>query len=162
MRSCFPIHLHLRRLLLSSAHSFSLQVLVLEQHDQAGGCCHTFSEKGYEFDVGKQLGVGDYVDYVFVIKRRTPRAKFLWATELPTVEIKHRPSTRREICANSKTNHLCHSFRPALLRLQKIRPHADFPVVSCFLVMSLWGYVSRCGPLLLHCKLVGSQLGKFS
>ncbi|XP_028675385.1 all-trans-retinol 13,14-reductase [Erpetoichthys calabaricus] len=28
------------------------KVLVLEQHDQAGGCCHTFVEKGYEFDVG--------------------------------------------------------------------------------------------------------------
>lgn len=29
------------------------KVLVLEQHDQAGGCCHTFEEKGFEFDVGK-------------------------------------------------------------------------------------------------------------
>ncbi|XP_050714755.1 all-trans-retinol 13,14-reductase-like [Eriocheir sinensis] len=28
------------------------RVLVLEQHDQAGGCCHTYIEKGYEFDVG--------------------------------------------------------------------------------------------------------------
>ena len=28
------------------------RVLVLEQHDQAGGCCHTFYEKGYEFDTG--------------------------------------------------------------------------------------------------------------
>ncbi|XP_065662016.1 all-trans-retinol 13,14-reductase isoform X3 [Hydra vulgaris] len=28
------------------------KVLVLEQHDQAGGCCHTFIEKGFEFDVG--------------------------------------------------------------------------------------------------------------
>lgn len=28
------------------------RVLVLEQHDQAGGCCHTFIEKGFEFDVG--------------------------------------------------------------------------------------------------------------
>ena len=27
-------------------------VLVLEQHDQAGGCCHTYVEKGFEFDVG--------------------------------------------------------------------------------------------------------------
>ena len=25
---------------------------MLEQHDRAGGCCHTFIEKGYEFDVG--------------------------------------------------------------------------------------------------------------
>lgn len=29
------------------------KVLVLEQHDQAGGCCHTFIDKGFEFDVGK-------------------------------------------------------------------------------------------------------------
>ncbi|NXR09375.1 RETST reductase, partial [Semnornis frantzii] len=28
------------------------KVLVLEQHDQAGGCCHTFEDQGYEFDVG--------------------------------------------------------------------------------------------------------------
>ncbi|KAF6021803.1 RETSAT [Bugula neritina] len=28
------------------------KVLVLEQHDQAGGCCHTFVEKGFEFDSG--------------------------------------------------------------------------------------------------------------
>uniref|UniRef100_A0A8C5PV84 Amine oxidase domain-containing protein n=1 Tax=Leptobrachium leishanense TaxID=445787 RepID=A0A8C5PV84_9ANUR len=28
------------------------KVLVLEQHDQAGGSCHTFQERGYEFDVG--------------------------------------------------------------------------------------------------------------
>ncbi|XP_069607554.1 all-trans-retinol 13,14-reductase-like isoform X2 [Ranitomeya imitator] len=27
------------------------RVLVLEQHDQAGGSCHTFQEHGYEFDV---------------------------------------------------------------------------------------------------------------
>lgn len=29
------------------------KVLVLEQHDQAGGCCHTYIEKGFEFDVGE-------------------------------------------------------------------------------------------------------------
>ncbi|XP_064589494.1 all-trans-retinol 13,14-reductase-like isoform X1 [Zonotrichia leucophrys gambelii] len=28
------------------------RVLVLEQHDQAGGCCHTFQQHGVEFDVG--------------------------------------------------------------------------------------------------------------
>lgn len=28
------------------------RVLVLDQHDQAGGCCHTFVDKGFEFDVG--------------------------------------------------------------------------------------------------------------
>ena len=34
------------------------KVLVLEQHDQAGGCCHTFVDKNYEFDVGIHY-VGD-------------------------------------------------------------------------------------------------------
>lgn len=29
------------------------KVLVLEQHDQTGGCCHTYIDKGFEFDVGK-------------------------------------------------------------------------------------------------------------
>ncbi|CAJ0967025.1 unnamed protein product [Ranitomeya imitator] len=28
------------------------RVLVLEQLGKLGGCCHTFNEKGYEFDVG--------------------------------------------------------------------------------------------------------------
>ncbi|XP_039596848.1 all-trans-retinol 13,14-reductase-like [Polypterus senegalus] len=28
------------------------RVLVLEQHSRAGGCTHTFSDKGFEFDVG--------------------------------------------------------------------------------------------------------------
>lgn len=28
------------------------KVLILEQHDQAGGCCHSFHEKGFEFDTG--------------------------------------------------------------------------------------------------------------
>ncbi|ESO08037.1 hypothetical protein HELRODRAFT_110282 [Helobdella robusta] len=39
------------------------RVLVLEQHDQAGGCCHTFIEKEFEFDVG--------IHYVGEMKSRT-------------------------------------------------------------------------------------------
>lgn len=36
------------------------RVLVLEQHGKLGGCCHTFSEKGFEFDAGKRgRGEGD-------------------------------------------------------------------------------------------------------
>lgn len=31
------------------------RVLVLEQHGKLGGCCHTFTEKGYEFDTGMIL-----------------------------------------------------------------------------------------------------------
>ncbi|KAJ7992277.1 hypothetical protein DPEC_G00276850 [Dallia pectoralis] len=38
------------------------RVLVLEQHDRAGGCCHTFTEKGYEFDVGIHY-IGDLLEH---------------------------------------------------------------------------------------------------
>lgn len=38
------------------------KVLVLEQHDRAGGCCHTFKEKGFEFDVGIHY-IGDLLDH---------------------------------------------------------------------------------------------------
>ncbi|KAM6905121.1 all-trans-retinol 13,14-reductase [Xenentodon cancila] len=38
------------------------KVLVLEQHDRAGGCCHTFTEKGFEFDVGIHY-IGDMLDH---------------------------------------------------------------------------------------------------
>lgn len=31
------------------------RVLVLEQHGKLGGCCHTFTEKGFEFDTGTIL-----------------------------------------------------------------------------------------------------------
>ncbi|XP_022528563.2 all-trans-retinol 13,14-reductase [Astyanax mexicanus] len=37
------------------------KVLVLEQHGKAGGCCHTFSEKGYEFDIGIHY-IGDLLE----------------------------------------------------------------------------------------------------
>ena len=37
------------------------RVLVLEQDYQAGGCCHTFIDKGYEFEIGTHYvgGMGD-------------------------------------------------------------------------------------------------------
>ncbi|CAJ1076264.1 all-trans-retinol 13%2C14-reductase [Xyrichtys novacula] len=38
------------------------KVLVLEQHDRAGGCCHTFTEKGFEFDVGIHY-IGELLDH---------------------------------------------------------------------------------------------------
>ena len=40
------------------------KVLVLEQHDQAGGCCHTFLDKGYEFDVGVHYVGGMHTRFV--------------------------------------------------------------------------------------------------
>ncbi|MBN3312050.1 RETST reductase, partial [Atractosteus spatula] len=38
------------------------RVLVLEQHDRAGGCCHTFTEKGFEFDIGIHY-IGDLSEH---------------------------------------------------------------------------------------------------
>lgn len=45
------------------------RVLVLEQHDRAGGCCHTFTEKGFEFDVGEPA--------VVVFRTGAPPIRFL-------------------------------------------------------------------------------------
>ncbi len=45
------------------------RVLVLEQHDQAGGGCHTFQEKGYSFDVG--------IHYVGEMCAGNPKRTFL-------------------------------------------------------------------------------------
>lgn len=41
------------------------RVLVLEQHDQAGGCTHTFENKGFEFDVGKRMRHPDSHPHIF-------------------------------------------------------------------------------------------------
>ncbi|XP_067869450.1 all-trans-retinol 13,14-reductase-like [Heterodontus francisci] len=41
------------------------RVLVLEQHSQAGGCCHTFIKKGFEFDVGIHY-IGDLYERSFL------------------------------------------------------------------------------------------------
>ncbi|KAM5172105.1 all-trans-retinol 13,14-reductase [Mantella aurantiaca] len=40
------------------------RVLVLEQLGKLGGCCHTFNEKGYEFDVG--------IHYIGQLNERSP------------------------------------------------------------------------------------------
>ena len=37
------------------------KVLVLEQHDQCGGCCHSFTEKGFEFDTGIFRSIGSNI-----------------------------------------------------------------------------------------------------
>ncbi|BFZ05380.1 hypothetical protein BsWGS_08419 [Bradybaena similaris] len=43
------------------------KVLVLEQHDQAGGCCHSFVEKGFEFDTGT------YFLMFHIVSKRLPK-----------------------------------------------------------------------------------------
>ncbi|XP_035745321.1 all-trans-retinol 13,14-reductase, partial [Egretta garzetta] len=61
------------------------RVLVLEQHGKLGGCCHTFSEKGFEFDTGIHY-VGEMQEGSiarFMLDRR-PEGQLEWAP-LPAV-----------------------------------------------------------------------------
>ena len=44
------------------------RVLVLEQHDVAGGCTHTFEEKGFEFDTGVHY-CGSMVAHSAILRR---------------------------------------------------------------------------------------------
>ncbi|KAJ1091606.1 hypothetical protein NDU88_004724 [Pleurodeles waltl] len=55
------------------------KVLVLEQHTKAGGCCHTFSDKGYEFDVGiHYIGGMDNGSVRFIMDQLT-EGQLQWA-----------------------------------------------------------------------------------
>lgn len=57
------------------------KVLVLEQHDQAGGCCHTFVERGYEFDVGIHYvgDVGRKTELFRILCDQLTRGRVAWA-----------------------------------------------------------------------------------
>ena len=58
------------------------KVLVLEQHDQAGGCCHTFIDKGFEFDVGKYSRVVVNLDSVMYPKLKLLCIAALYSTAI--------------------------------------------------------------------------------
>ena len=61
------------------------KVLVLEQHDRAGGCCHTFTEKGFEFDVGEKdgscffLGIRETLGHIKTVPVCVSLDIFLWS-----------------------------------------------------------------------------------
>jgi len=56
------------------------KVLVLEQHDQAGGCCHTYIDKGYEFDVGiHYIGDVGYPTMFRVLLDQVTEGQLEWA-----------------------------------------------------------------------------------
>ncbi|XP_063694603.1 all-trans-retinol 13,14-reductase-like [Bolinopsis microptera] len=56
------------------------KVLVLEQHDQAGGCCHSFVDKNYEFDVGiHYIGEMDDGRYNRVLVDQLTDGQLEWA-----------------------------------------------------------------------------------
>ena len=55
------------------------KVLVLEQHDQAGGCCHVFAEKGFEFDVGiHYVGLMDEGTVLRLLSDQLSNSKLRW------------------------------------------------------------------------------------
>lgn len=56
------------------------RVLVLEQHDQAGGCTHTFQNKGFEFDVGKMFR------HKHTHSAHTPLLPFILASNVKAIE----------------------------------------------------------------------------
>lgn len=62
------------------------KVLVLEQHDQAGGCCHTFIDKGYEFDVG--------IHYVGGMSDSNPSTSKILLDQISDGQISWQPMSR--------------------------------------------------------------------
>uniref|UniRef100_A0A8C3LVG3 All-trans-retinol 13,14-reductase n=1 Tax=Chrysolophus pictus TaxID=9089 RepID=A0A8C3LVG3_CHRPC len=63
------------------------RVLVLEQHGRLGGCCHAFSEKGFEFDTGIHY-VGELRDgslWRFLVDQLTD-GQLEWAPMPPTFD----------------------------------------------------------------------------
>ncbi|XP_065601092.1 all-trans-retinol 13,14-reductase [Cyrtonyx montezumae] len=63
------------------------RVLVLEQHGRLGGCCHAFSEKGFEFDTGIHY-VGQLHDgslWRFLVDQLTD-GQLEWALMPPTFD----------------------------------------------------------------------------
>uniref|UniRef100_A0A803XXC7 All-trans-retinol 13,14-reductase n=1 Tax=Meleagris gallopavo TaxID=9103 RepID=A0A803XXC7_MELGA len=63
------------------------RVLVLEQHGRLGGCCHAFSEKGFEFDTGIHY-VGQLHDgslWRFLVDQLTD-GQLEWAPIPPTFD----------------------------------------------------------------------------
>uniref|UniRef100_A0A8C2TKA4 All-trans-retinol 13,14-reductase n=1 Tax=Coturnix japonica TaxID=93934 RepID=A0A8C2TKA4_COTJA len=63
------------------------RVLVLEQHGRLGGCCHAFSEKGFEFDTGIHY-VGQLHDgslWRFLVDQLTD-GQLEWAPMPPTFD----------------------------------------------------------------------------
>eukprot|EP01080_Neovahlkampfia_damariscottae_P003097 gene3097-5267_t len=56
------------------------RVLVLEQHDVAGGCCHVFEEEGFEFDTG--------IHYVGNMNPKDPNSTFITLWHLTDGKLK--------------------------------------------------------------------------
>ena len=52
------------------------KVLILEKHYIAGGCLHTFTEKGIEFDVGLHY-IGSIKDFKAPLKHSPPSKTFV-------------------------------------------------------------------------------------
>lgn len=72
------------------------KVVVLEQHDVAGGCTHTFEDGGFEFDVGLHYIGGKLDQFASPLRR-------LWSV-VSDGHLEWTPSdTTYDICVNTKT-----------------------------------------------------------
>ena len=86
------------------------RVAVFEQHDQAGGCLHTFFEDGFEFDTGIHY-IGEMLsksNFRALVDQAT-EGQIAWAPLDPVYDIV-RPATR-SACGYRQHSQNPHSFR---------------------------------------------------
>ena len=99
------------------------KVLVLEQHDQAGGCCHTFIEKGFEFDVGKSSSMVMLVKqmdsiYQNFLSEMSMRKKFLQILPIANYA-----------CAQAEVNEY-YCCKNTFIYLLRITGHLSYGILS--------------------------------
>lgn len=77
------------------------KVLVLEQHDQAGGCCHSFREKGFKYDPGiHYIGETTEKESIGFLASQLTEGQLQWAPladEYDTVLIRQPDATVKRI-----------------------------------------------------------------
>ncbi|XP_067401900.1 all-trans-retinol 13,14-reductase [Emydura macquarii macquarii] len=130
------------------------RVLVLEQHGKAGGCCHTFSEKGFEFDVG--------IHYVGQLEERSLTRFFVDQFTEGQLQWAKMPSVFDAVIlgepGNSKTYHLYGGKKEYVEGLKKQFPN-EAAAIEKF--MGLVTRVARGTPHMSILKMMPVPLAKF-
>uniref|UniRef100_A0A8C9FIF5 All-trans-retinol 13,14-reductase n=1 Tax=Pavo cristatus TaxID=9049 RepID=A0A8C9FIF5_PAVCR len=122
------------------------RVLVLEQHGRLGGCCHAFSEKGFEFDTGIHY-VGQLHDgslWRFLVDQLTD-GQLEWAPMPPTFDAVVLGEPGRD-----KAVRLCTGTRGYFDRLKEQFPGEEAAIDEfkrLVKVMGLWGWLWALGVL---------------
>uniref|UniRef100_A0A8C3LU49 All-trans-retinol 13,14-reductase n=1 Tax=Chrysolophus pictus TaxID=9089 RepID=A0A8C3LU49_CHRPC len=115
------------------------RVLVLEQHGRLGGCCHAFSEKGFEFDTGIHY-VGELRDgslWRFLVDQLTD-GQLEWAPMPPTFDAVVLGEPGRD-----KAIQLCTGTRTYFNRLKEQFPGEEAAIDEfkrLVKVMGPWGF----------------------